>query len=636
MTIRKLFTGSYIAIGLIIVLIIILVIRLMANQNELSDSQDRRYQSYLAADELRQSSDDLTRLARTYVVTGDSMYEDMYWEILDIRNGVKPRPVDYHRIYWDLVLDLGTRPRPFGDTIALQTRMELLGFTAEEFALLRESQQNSDALVMTETIAMNAVKGLFDDGAGNFVVSGPPDRAFAIEIMHDQAYHREKAGIMAPIDRFLELLEARTLAEVQVLKDRGNLYTLIIVVLSILLGLLLFLSYLLFIQRVMKPIVLLDNNLSNIAEGDGDLTQRLPVQYQDELGMAANSFNATFQKINRSLKSIIAQSHLLEQVGDNLAATMAQSASAVEEITANIKGISNQTNNQVDQVQTSYGTTQSIIQALEVLDQTIQTQVSHVADSARAITNTAETIRDLTRSLQQNEEDVRALRMVVEQGQTDVQSVVADISQVAEDSDQLIQISKLIQQISSQTNLLAMNAAIEAAHAGEHGKGFAVVADEVRKLAESAGVQAKTIGQTLNHIKGSIGQIMSSAKKVQEQYQSIDLSMQRVADNEAGFVRVMQSQAASTEKALQSGKNLEAITEKVKADSVSMLQQSNQVAEAFVTLLQMSQQMQGSIGEMSIGMDEISDSVQVVNQQTQQNKDSIETLRSEIKVFKTA
>ena len=210
----------------VIIIIFLLVIggvtqRMLTNQKRISAAEERRYQSRLLADELRQSSDDLTRLARTYVVTADKRYEDQYWEVLDIRNGKAPRPANYDRIYWDFMAADGVKPRPDGQAVPLQQLMEELGFTEEEFEKLKEAQANSDNLVRMETVAMNAVKGLFDDGLGNFSLKGEPNLEMARQLMHSREYHAEKARIMRPIDEFLEMLDRRTSGEVQPLVQRA-------------------------------------------------------------------------------------------------------------------------------------------------------------------------------------------------------------------------------------------------------------------------------------------------------------------------------------------------------------------------------------------------------------------------------
>ena len=160
------------------------------NQRDLNRSHTNRHESLRLASELRASSDELTRLARTYVVTGDPTYEQEFWHVLDVRNGKKPRPD--------------------GRTVPLRTLMQQQGFTSEEFAKLQEAEDNSNALVTTETIAMHAMKGEFDDGRGGYTRKGPPDPEMARRIMHDDKYHSDKGIIMGPIGEFATLLDDRT------------------------------------------------------------------------------------------------------------------------------------------------------------------------------------------------------------------------------------------------------------------------------------------------------------------------------------------------------------------------------------------------------------------------------------------
>ena len=160
------------------------------NQRDLNRSHANRHESLRLANELRASSDELTRLARTYVVTGDPSYERQYWHVLDVRNG--------------------KQPRPDGRTVPLRTLMQQQGFTADEFAKLQEAEDNSNALVTTETIAMHAMKGQFDDGRGGYTRKAEPDEEMARRIMHDAKYHADKAIIMGPINAFVGLLDRRT------------------------------------------------------------------------------------------------------------------------------------------------------------------------------------------------------------------------------------------------------------------------------------------------------------------------------------------------------------------------------------------------------------------------------------------
>jgi len=192
----------------------LLVLSLLAfwNQRELNRAQENRYASYRLANELRRSSNDLTRLARTYVVTGDEEYEQNYWSILAVRNG--------------------EASRPDGSTVPLRTLMERQGFTVAEFARLEKAEDNSNALVTTETIAMNAVKGRFADGQGGYTKAGEPDQELARRIMFDRQYHADKAIIMNPIAEFEELIEARTKAAVGLIRWRNDILVLVLLSLA--------------------------------------------------------------------------------------------------------------------------------------------------------------------------------------------------------------------------------------------------------------------------------------------------------------------------------------------------------------------------------------------------------------------
>ena len=220
-SIRNIFGTAIAVMALCLLILLLAVWRMNAAASDSSAAEARRTLSLQLADELRQSSDDLTRLARTYVVTGDPKWEEQYFTVRDIRNGKKPRPPGYEKIYWDF-LAAGQQPSHAGaaTTKPLLEMMKDAGFTEAEFAKLKEAAANSDDLVKTETVAMNLVKGLRADDKGQFVLKGEPDRARATAMMHDLAYHQYKAKIMKPVDEFLAMLDERTRLEVAAANQR--------------------------------------------------------------------------------------------------------------------------------------------------------------------------------------------------------------------------------------------------------------------------------------------------------------------------------------------------------------------------------------------------------------------------------
>ena len=176
-------------------------------EKQIDRANDQRVIAIQLADELRQSSDDLTRMVRTYAVTGDPVYKARYQKILDIRDGRAPRPERYNQPYWDLVLADGKPPSADGAPIALPVLMKQNGVTESELAELLDAKDRSDALTSIERDAMRLIE--FGEGKPD------ENRRRAIAMLHDETYHIAKAGIMKPIAAVIEKVGARTLQTVR-------------------------------------------------------------------------------------------------------------------------------------------------------------------------------------------------------------------------------------------------------------------------------------------------------------------------------------------------------------------------------------------------------------------------------------
>lgn len=192
-------------LGMFIAFIVVFALYVRA-EKQIDRANELRQQSFLLAEELRQSSDDLTRMVRTYVETGDRIYKQHYQEVLDIRDGKRPRPANYENIYWDLVLGDDRRPGPDGKAIALLEMMRQAGFTEAEFAKLAQAKANSDELTKPEFAAMALIE------SSNPTTSAA--RRAASRMLYDTAYHQAKAGIMRPISEFYGMMDQRTLQAV--------------------------------------------------------------------------------------------------------------------------------------------------------------------------------------------------------------------------------------------------------------------------------------------------------------------------------------------------------------------------------------------------------------------------------------
>jgi class 3 adenylate cyclase len=278
---------------------------------EVETAQQRRYQSFLLADELRQSSDDLTRFARMYVVTRDAKYERFFNEVLGIRNGSVPRPDGYETIYWDLVVpgvDLGGSP---GERIALASRMLAAGFTTEEFSKLKEAQNRSDELTRLEQVAMNAVKGRFDDGTGSFSIERPPAFDLAVNLLHGEQYHAAKATIMQPIREFMHMVDERTAAALDGINARAQELLFVILALSTALVATVAVASLTIYRRLVQPSRRLLDVAQNVAQGCYDVRSGLPSH--DEIGQLAQGFDRMVEKLTESLAQARQAAAELEQ-----------------------------------------------------------------------------------------------------------------------------------------------------------------------------------------------------------------------------------------------------------------------------------------------------------------------------------
>ncbi|MCL1813083.1 MAG: methyl-accepting chemotaxis protein [Treponema sp.] len=387
-------------------------------------------------------------------------------------------------------------------------------------------------------------------------------------------------------------------------------------------------------RSIAKPVIRIAGTLKDISEGEGDLTRSIIINSKDEFGNLAHYFNQTLVKIKNLVINIRKEAGILSAIGSDLASNMNESAAAVNEINANIQSIKGRILTQSASVSETHATMEQVVNNIDKLNGLVEKQSGNVSRASSSIEEMASNIQSVTSTLADNAANVVTLRESSEAGRTGLQEVAENIQEISRQSEGLMEINAVMENIASQTNLLSMNAAIEAAHAGESGKGFAVVAGEIRKLAESSGVQSKTIGVVLQKIKTSIDKILKSTENVLTRFEAIDSSVKVVTDQEEQVRGVMETYGVRSKQIVGDTGEVSEITKQVRTRSQEMHLGATEVIKESNELEKVTQEIASGMNEMANGADEINIAVHQVNEISVKNREGIEHLIREVSRFK--
>lgn len=385
---------------------------------------------------------------------------------------------------------------------------------------------------------------------------------------------------------------------------------------------------------VYKPLKRTNKAITNLSSGEADLSVRLPEHGGDEFEDLASGVNKFMALLQQLMKDLHLRAGDIKAVIQELGTSSQETASATAEIMANIESVKNQSSNQVNAVQSVSSVIENSSNSMNKLKENIVAQTSDITESSAAIEQMIGNIHSVTDSTEKMSSSFSDLERLIKEGAENVKACSDVIKQVEEKSLVLADANNTIKSISSQTNLLAMNAMIESAHAGEAGKGFAVVADEIRKLAENSSAQAKAIEENIKDITDLISEGGRLSDLSQSSFENIDNQVNVVDPLVSQISNAMEEQTSGSSQILEALGNM-------KDESVLVDDSSKLLSDGFVKIdkdmqavTQISSTVMGSMDEMAAGSKQISQATQIVSELAAKTKDAMSAVDEMLLKFK--
>jgi len=269
---------------------------------KLKEIEYNRHLMATKADELRHSSNDLTRFAKSYVITGDKKYKENYFEVLSIRNGLTPRPKDYEAIYWDLSEPIRKKRHPYEKKISLEDEMKELPYSKSEYSMITESEDNSNDLLNLEVEAFHTMEGDYKDGEGVYNLHKDTNQTKAIALLHSKNYNMAKEKSMLPIDKLLLGLQERSEAEIAMyIAQIESSFEKLFYILG--LGFLLFLITVYTVyKKIFVPIDYLTKSMRAYNSHEKELEEK--IFYDDEIGFMSRQFYEMKKRLDEDYRKI--------------------------------------------------------------------------------------------------------------------------------------------------------------------------------------------------------------------------------------------------------------------------------------------------------------------------------------------
>jgi methyl-accepting chemotaxis protein len=400
--------------------------------------------------------------------------------------------------------------------------------------------------------------------------------------------------------------------------------------LALILGILIYI-----IGRIIaKPIQETREAIKALAQGEGDLTKRLSFTSNDEIGEMAGYINDFLSQVHTIVSNIRTMVGDMRLLGDELQTNVTESAASAKQISENTVQVKDKLIDQSSGVTETMATVEEINRNIQSFLQMIETQAANLTQASSAIEQMVANIGSVAQNISRNQETLFQVVQDSDQGKELVNTVESVIIEIEKSSEGMMEANTIIASIASQTNLLSMNAAIEAAHAGDAGKGFAVVAEEIRKLSENANEQSKTIASVLQNMKTLIEKAVSSTAEAQKKLDSVFNSIRKVGDQELEVKHAINEQQQGSQQVLIAMQELNQITSEIRSGSEEIRIGSQTIHNEMSRLMQGTHNIEQATQEITQGAQEIAQAMGHINNLTTQNTHTIQELEKLVQRFK--